>query len=168
MIDTTQFLPLLDPETSAAERKYRTLRSKLVFYFGVHGRNEAEELADEVILRVLRKIEQGAQIDSSDVVRYSYGIAKHVLQEARKSRREIPLADIAGPEGTSIGGLSRIELAVLQQQILDHLSPEDRDLLIRYHLEDRKALASDLRLTPNALRIRVFRLLEQFRHIVNH
>ena len=167
VINTAQFLPFLDPETNAAERKYRMLRSKLVFYFEVHGRNEAEDLADEVIVRVLQKIDQGAQIDASDVVGYCFGVAKHVLQEARKSRQEIPLEDVPGPEWPLLGRLNHVELAVLQQQILNHLSAENRDLLLRYHLEDRKALASDLGLTPNALRIRVYRLFEQLRQIAN-
>lgn len=144
------------------------LRSKLVFYFEVHGGNEAEDLADEVVVRVLRKIEEGAQIDSSDVVGYCFGVAKHVLQEARKRRLELPLEDVSGPEGTSLRGLSRVELTVLRQQILDHLPPDDRDLLMRYYLEDRRDLASDLGLTPNAVRIRVHRLLEQLRHVAKH
>ena len=143
------------------------LRSKLVFYFEVHGLNEAEDLAHDVIVRVLRRLNEGLEIDSTDLVKYCFGVARHVLQEARKSRQEVPLEDVPEPEVTSIGlgGLSQVEMLVLQQQILDRLSPSERDLLMRYYLEDHNTLASDLRLTPNALRIRVHRLLEQVRDV---
>lgn len=165
VINTADFLPLLDPKPTVAEEKYRTLRAKLIFYFEVHGRDEAPDLADEVVVRVLRKLNEGIQIDAGGVAKYCFGVARNVLQEARKSRRGMPLEEVPMPQATSLWGLTEVELLILQQQILELLPLQDRDLLLRYYLEDRRKLASDLNLTPNALRIRVYRVLEQLKGI---
>jgi len=162
----TEFLTFLDSEPKAAEEKYRILRAKLVFFFEFHGRSEAEDLTHEVFVRVLGKLNEGLPIDAGGLGKYCFGVARHVLQEARKGRQGMPLEDIPGPQSTSLGGLSEVELLILREQILNLLLPSERDLLMRYYLDDRDELASELGLSENALRIRVHRLVARTRGIV--
>jgi len=47
---------------------------------------------------------------------------------------------------------------VLVQQCLQGLPEDERQILLRYYVGDRASLARELRMTENALRIRVFRI----------
>jgi RNA polymerase sigma factor (sigma-70 family) len=153
-----RFLDLLDGDPREAERKYKALRGKLVFYFQHNGCTDPENLADEVFSRVLRRRNEDVDIYSS-LSAYCYGIAEHILREHRRRPKpeELP-AEIREPMPASILGLNRVEQHVLVQQCLQSLPEDERQILFRYYLADRASLARELRMTENALRIRVFRI----------
>ena len=153
-----RFLDLLDSDPREAERKYRVLRGKLVFYFQHNECADPEDLADEVFGRVLRRNTEDVDFHSG-LSAYCFGIAEHILQEHRRHPRpeEMP-AEIPEPGPASTLGLNRVEQHVLVQQCLQGLPGNERRILMRYYLEDRASLAKELQLTENGLRIRVFRI----------
>jgi RNA polymerase sigma factor (sigma-70 family) len=157
-VGNDRFLELLDTDPREAERKYRALRGKLVFYFQHNGCADPEDLADEVFSRVLRR--NAEEVDFyAGLSAYCYGIAEFVLREQRRrpSSEELP-AEIPEPRPVSTLGLNRAEQRVLVQQCLQGLPENERRILVRYYLGDRAGLAEELRMTDNGLRIRVFRI----------
>lgn len=153
-----RFLILLDSDPREAERKYGVLRSKLVLYFQHNACPDPEDLADEVFSRALRRSAEEIDLHSG-LNAYCYGIANNILYENRRSRRptELP-AEIAEPRPTSILGLNHVEQHVFVQQFLQDLPEDERKILLRYFAEDRAALAKELQMTENVLRIRVCRI----------
>ncbi len=57
-----QFLANLDSDQNRAGQKYEALRQRLVKFFEWRACSYAEELADETIDRVVRKIDLGEEI----------------------------------------------------------------------------------------------------------
>ncbi len=153
-----QFLGLLDPDPGQAERKYQTLRSKLVFYFRHNCCKDPENLADEVIHRAIRRLGEGVAAHSG-ITAYCYGVAEFVLREERRRPhpQELP-EELPQDNPSSPLRLNRSEQGILVDEFLRELSPVDRDLFCRYHLGDRDRLAETEQLSPNGLRIRIFRI----------
>jgi DNA-directed RNA polymerase specialized sigma24 family protein len=152
--------PLSHPLQGDAE--YKRLRASLIRVFQAAGLADAENLADEVISRVLASIEGGTEVQS--VRDYAQGIAKNVRsQEFQRLKREREIAASAFRifEGSPV---SR-ELEGCLSHCLGDLASEDRELLGEYYardgragIEQHRALERKLSLTPEALAMRVFRL----------
>jgi RNA polymerase sigma factor (sigma-70 family) len=153
-----RFLDLLDSDPREAERKYRGLRAKLIFYFQHNGCADPEDLADEVFGRVLRRNIEDVDFYAG-LSAYCYGTAEYILREYRRHPRseELP-AEISEPRPATALGLNRVEQRVLLQQCLQALPQNERQILLRYYLEDRAGLARELQTSENGLRIRVFRI----------
>ncbi len=81
-----RFLAVLDPDRERAGTKYEQLRARLIRFFVSKGFSSAEELTDEVINRMIRRIETVEEID--DVNRFSYGVARNVLMESTKKKQQ--------------------------------------------------------------------------------
>ena len=74
-------LAWLDPNRELAGRKYEDIRTRLIKIFSCRGCYEPEDLADETINRVTKKLKD---IESSFVgerARYFYGVANKVHME---------------------------------------------------------------------------------------
>ena len=158
-------LAMLDPDPEQAAQKYRSLRSKLVFYFRHNGCADAENLADEVFSRVLRRLSEGAEAYSG-LNAYCYGIADYVLKEERRRKKTEELPDDLVERQSSRAELIDSENAILVRQILGHLPQDERDLFTRYYLGDRNELARTTKTTPNSLRIRVFRIRQRLQKMI--
>lgn len=156
-----EFLAQLDPDPQKAELKYHQLRAKLVFYFQQNGCTDPQNLADDVFVRVLRRLRDGAEAYAG-VNAYCYGVADYVLREERRRPRAQELPDDLPPShAESHNALKRPEQSILVQEALQLLPSQDRDLFTRYHLEDREALAAETRLSANALRVQVCRIRQR-------
>lgn len=161
-------LAFLGPEEEAAARVYERIRRRLVQLFVWRGCERPEELADETFDRVARKLAEGLEVEAEDPLRYFCGVAyrvfKEVLREQQKERAA--LAEIRHlpppPAGADPEAVSRLDCLDL---CLDGVEPAQRDLILRYHtgdgrerIDNRHALAEELEVPLNALRIRVHRL----------
>jgi len=151
-------LSWLDPDRETAGIKYERIRQRLLKIFLARGCPDAEDLADETINRVANKLSEIRKDFTGDRLRYFYGVANKVAME---SRRKPPQ-----PPPTPPVDSDRIEQ---ESHCLEHciqrLSPENRELLLKYYyaegralIEQRKSLAERLGIAPNALRIRAFRI----------
>lgn len=158
-----RFLDLLDPDPHRAEAKYQLLRRRLAFYFRQRGARDPEDLADETVVRVTRRLAEGSPITTA-LPNYCYGVAALVLKEYFKEPGEAGIAgDTPATGPAAFLGLSRPEQTILMEQCLRHLPASDRAVVKHYYWGERQQLARLLNISSNALRIRVFRILEGVR-----
>ena len=159
-------LAQLGPDREEAGKRYETIRHKLVRLFEWRGCDGAEDLADETINRVARRMAEGIELKSSDPYGYFCGVAHLVYKEVlRRSSREHRALE-SGEWPPPIYVPEEEEPSDRRLECLRHcltkVTPGERDLLLRYHqgennIRNRKALASELGVPLNALRIRVHR-----------
>ncbi len=152
-------LSWLDPDREPAATKYEAIRKRLVRVFTNRGSLDAEELADETIDRVARKLADLAGTYSGDPVLYFYGVARNVFHESHK-RKPATLVSRDPPPAREEGHESRC-----LEQCMDELPPETRKLILSYYedagrgkIASRKTLAGELGVDMNALRIRACRV----------
>jgi len=161
------FLLLLDADIVKAGQKYERLRLKLIRLFEWRGCVFADDLADETINRVVRKIEGGVDLADGEVPRYSAAVAHFVfLEHLREVKRRLPAPGDAEMAPWVLGRhqTTDLRLAILET-CLTRLSAQDRDLILRYYSEDRgsrianrRQLAKELGITADHLRIRAYRI----------
>jgi RNA polymerase sigma factor (sigma-70 family) len=169
-------LAKLDADRDIAARKYETLRAKLVKYFECRSCLVPEELADDTINRVTRRLYEGCEIWATEPASYFYGVARNVLKEYWASpEREFTTLESLSPHGHPYKPSAvEDEQADLEDNLsglaacLDQLPPESRELILSYYQGDkcerirhRKQMAEQLGIPPNALRIRVHRIRER-------
>jgi DNA-directed RNA polymerase specialized sigma24 family protein len=136
-----------------AGEQYESIRNKLLRYFEFHRCVPADEYADATIDRVARRIAGGERIRSPNPYRYFLGVAKNVFLEWRRRQARRP------QEYASEMTLEQdppVRLTCLQC-CMSALTPDGRELLEAYYLDARTELAAREGVTPNALRLRVFR-----------
>jgi hypothetical protein len=154
-----RLLDTLDPDRDAASRKYEALRRRLIDVFAWARSDAPEELADEALNRLARRLLEGVSLDAADVQRYASGIARLLLYEENRSRRnrDAALRD-AARQDTPVEPPDTLHWL---EECLDALPRESRELIERYYSEDREALARSLDLSVNALRNRAMRVRER-------
>ncbi|MCI0420658.1 MAG: hypothetical protein L0387_02510 [Acidobacteria bacterium] len=163
----SKFLRSLDPDRSTAGERYEVIRSKLIRFFEWRDCPHPDEHADETINRVIRKIDQGEELQ--DPSTYVYGVARMLLLEIHKEReRERNALQEVSLSSQSVPDPEEESRAHCLQRCLDALPVENRQLIIQYYqgegqtkIENRKQLAERLSLPLNALRIRALRLREK-------
>lgn len=79
-------LQRLDPDRDAAGRAYEALRRRLIDLFAWEHGEAPEELADEALNRLARRLSEGVAIDGG-IARYAFGIARLLLHEQSRARR---------------------------------------------------------------------------------
>lgn len=164
-------LARLDSDVERAAAAYEELRGRLVGYFEWScgcPESWAEDLADQTVDRVARKIEEGTQVES--VRAYTLTAARYIwLEHTRKVREqgwgdEPPAVPAPSPEkDDSADDRHRCLDACLDDAIR---SPADRQLILDYYdaeegeknKDHRKRLAERLGLDMNALKVRACRL----------
>jgi RNA polymerase sigma factor (sigma-70 family) len=165
----------LGPDRESAGRAYIELRRALFMFFAARGVSAPDEMTDETINRVARRLSEGKQITTESPANYFYGVARNVWRESlARSNVLIPLSDGASigdqatPYDLLLGARERIEAEIRHdclEKCLGQLTPEDRDLIVSYYrfsggekIENRKKLATQLGLSSNTLRQKVARL----------
>ena len=164
-----QLLNWLSPSREQAAKKYEEIRRRLITIFTCRGCREAEDLADETINRVTRRVPEIADTYTGEQALYFYGVAHKVhLEYLRKMSTPLPLP----PPPVEKSEEEEARYACLEKCMM-HLTPENRELLLNYYQEEKQAkidarrkFAEHLNIPLNALRIRVFRLRESLRECV--
>ena len=163
-----RFLSCLDPDSDRAGEKYESLRLTLMKFFDWRGAHFPEELADETINRVIRKIDEGEAI--RDFQSYSATVARFVISEYRKRRKTDPLeeATVASYNDYYKESESSHIKEVRQEcfdSCLSKLAVSDRELILEYYKEERdkkiksrQEIAKRMGVEVNALRIRTHRI----------
>ena len=164
-------LDWLDADRERAGAKYEAIRLRLIKIFTCRGCQEAEELADESINRVIARIVEIADGYQGDPALYFYGVSQKVfLEYSRKPHG--PLAHV--PMDYAAVTLSTPAAALAEdiepeyrclEHCLEQLPPESRDMVVKYYQQERQAkidhrklLASELGIAVNALRLRAHRI----------
>ena len=162
-----KLLSCLSPDRDEAANRYELLRRKLIRFCESNGTSSAEDGADEIINRVIRKIDEGASI--TNVFAYAFGDARMILKEFWKERERASSVEKelhATPESSSApDGDSDDARMRCFDSCLEGLSNDSRKLILDYYREDRRAkidlrkeLATQLSIPLNALRIRAHRV----------
>lgn len=161
-----------DGDDSRGER-YLEMRRRLVCYFDRKQCFAADELADETLNRVARRLEEEGTITDAGPAQYCYLTAKFVFMEhLRKSRHEVSvgsdLSSVKLSNHTAATDPAARNLLECLESCLAKLFPLDRNLILEYYsgekqekIRRRKQLAEKLALTLNALSIRACRIRNQ-------
>ena len=151
-------LGALDPDRDLAGQKYEELRRRLINLFAWEQCDAPDNLADEVLNRLARKVMEGAVIPHLD--RFAFGIARIVIQEQMRAQRKQETAVRELQAGARQAGQDWTTLDAMQA-CLNGLADDRRELIERYYTEDRAALARKLGISVNALRNRAMRIREE-------
>jgi len=172
-----QLLNWLDEGADTRGEKYLEMRRRLVAYFDRRNCLAPDELADETLNRVSRRLEEQGCITDATPAHYCYIVAKFVLLEyLRQPDRGNASLDLLPQQGLpayrgaasvrpDAAGESEQHLLDCLESCLHELEAEDRQLILDYYqgerrekIERRRALAARLGLTMNALSIRACRI----------
>jgi RNA polymerase sigma factor (sigma-70 family) len=151
-------LAWLHPQREQAGQKYEDIRRRLIKIFTCRGCCEPEDLADEVINRVSKRLKDIKSEFTGDPARYFYGVAIMIHREYLR-RRPAPTLP-ASPENSD-----EIEMEFeCLEKCMQKLAPDTQELLRQYYqdekrakIDHRKRLAERLGVAVNALRIRACR-----------
>lgn len=172
------FLSWLDPDREEAGKKYEIVRRRLITLFQARGCAEAEDLADETINRVIRRAPELVNIYEGEPIRYFYKVAQHLHLEylnghAKKRRDPLPEKWPDLPHRTTEETDQKEQAYQCLELCLSKLTPNNRELVIRYYqenkqakIEHRKSLAEWLGIPINALRTRLCRIRETLQECV--
>jgi DNA-directed RNA polymerase specialized sigma24 family protein len=166
-------LACLDEDRERAAELYVTIRARLVKYFEWRGCLTQDELADETINRVTRKISEGESIQN--LQSYFYGVARmlfmETLKEQEKQRQALDHLLLSVP---FVEDRTETEARIVCfDTCLGSLPEENRHLILEYfegegraRIERRKALGEGLKVSLNALRIIVHRIRNELEQCV--
>lgn len=159
----------LDPDRERAGAKYETIRRGLVEMFTNRGCRDPEELADETINRVTRKVGQVAPGYVGDPAAYFYGVAKRLHLEYVKA----PPPPLPPPPAEPHADDYEAHYECLER-CLDELNPLSREIILLYYAEKkmmkvalRRDIGRSLNLKPGALRVRAYRIRAQLEKCVS-
>jgi DNA-directed RNA polymerase specialized sigma24 family protein len=175
-----RLLDWLDPDREVAGRKYEAIRLRLIKIFTCRGCSEVEDLADETINRVAARVGEIATDYQGEPAVYFYGVAQKVylehLRKVKVKQAEVPVeSSFNDPAMRQDCFDEDIEPSYeCLEHCLEHLPSSNRQLVLEYYRQERKAkidhrklLAAELGIAVNALRIRAHRIrrsLEQCVH----
>jgi DNA-directed RNA polymerase specialized sigma24 family protein len=168
-----RLLAWLDEGADSKGERYLEIRDRLVHYFARRNGPAPDDLADETLNRVARRLEETGSIDNVPPARYCYIVAKFVLLESLRRRARQP--ETSWGDGQKTENLrtgrsddkseERDRTIACLERCLDASTPPERQLILEYYGTDsqpasvrRKRLAERLRLTSNSLAIRACRI----------
>lgn len=154
-------LAWLDSDRDIAARKYETIRAGLIRIFVAKGFSDAEDLADETIARVTKRLPEIRGSYVGDPARYFHGVARNVAREAYR-RKEI--ATDESPVA-SIRITNQSDESECLKRCVQFLAREKLELIHDYHvyaghdkIEQHKIMADELNITLGALRLRALHI----------
>jgi hypothetical protein len=153
-----RLLQWLGPDREGSAAKYRQVHQRLTRLFEFKGCACPEDLADRVIDRVAKRIQDLPPIESGEQMGLFYSFVRYVYLEHLRERAPAALEQPAAD--------SDVER---RHQCLDlclgRLADADRELILHYYryppggkIQHRKAIAERMQIALNALRIRMCRL----------
>jgi RNA polymerase sigma factor (sigma-70 family) len=171
-------LEWLDEGADSGGRKYLAMRARLVAYFDRKNCLTPDDLADETLNRVARRLEEEGRIEAETPAKYCYITARFVFMEYLRAAQK---------ESVSLDAVSRTTKALdpaaagptderaVREKMLDclekcteKLDAENRSIILRYYygeervkIENRRALAEELGISANALAIRACRIRDK-------
>ncbi len=179
-------LAWLDEGRDSSGENYLETRRRLVSYFDRKSCLPPDELADETLNRVARRLEEEGSITGATPAQYCYIVAKYVFLEyqRRTDRGQVSLDELSNPRhpASSPAELSALSEAAESREnrldclerCLQNLEPDNRDLIIQYYrgeqrakIDNRRALAARLGITTNALGIRACRVRDKLEACVS-
>jgi DNA-directed RNA polymerase specialized sigma24 family protein len=172
-----QFLEWIDDGADSGGQRYLEIRRRLAVYFDRKNCAGPDELADETLNRVARRLQEEGSITSDTPAHYCFITARFVfLEHLRKPKIEEALDDseTRKPSGlvteADTGEEEREQERLLEclSRCVEALDPDHRDLIVGYYtgeqrfkIDNRRAMAARLGITVNALSIRACRIRDK-------
>lgn len=165
---------LKEGENSEGEN-YLELRRRLIAYFDRKNCVAPDELTDETLNRVARRLEEEGVIYSETPAKYCYIVARFVFMEyLRETHKHNDAFDEMRRQKMGHDGIA-VEVSDGRETLLNclerctsELTSANRDLITKYYIgkervkiENRRALAKRLGITMNALSIRACRIRDK-------
>jgi RNA polymerase sigma factor (sigma-70 family) len=171
-----QLLSWFDQGTDSGGERYLEIRRRLVSYFERKNCLYPEDLADETLNRVTRRLQEEGAIEHASPAHYCYIVAKFVFMEylRRPERGDSSLDELSDPDRVAtVNSVSEAHIqADIAAEMIDRLErclekfdANERELILEYYRGEqrtkiirRRELAERLGLSMNALSIRACRL----------
>lgn len=165
------FLDWLDAEREQAAQKYENIRRSLIAMFRSRGLAEAEDLADETINRVIKRVLKRDGPAIVDQAGYIHTVAYNLfLQRAKRKSVEVTLDDAMPLKvqervaSAAVEAEEKERIHACLERCLARFPTSQREMVLAYYqqekqerIEQRKALAERFGLELSVLRLRVFR-----------
>jgi DNA-directed RNA polymerase specialized sigma24 family protein len=160
-------LRALDADRDRAALAYEEMRGRLSRLMYWWGGDHPEELADQTLDRLARKLAEGSVVAPGALAGFARGIARMVFLESRRRRMENDSIDehpdlVAPPADEEIEAASSC-----LNRCLDTIAGSERGWIVRYYSADsgkidlRRKIAQDLGINTNALRVRAHRMRDR-------
>ena len=176
-----RLLEWLDEGSDSGGEKYLEMRRRLVSYFDRKNCLSPDDLADETLNRVARRLEEEGATEGAAPARYCYIVAKFVfLEQLRRIDSKTASLNYLSPADTNrvpalIGRAETANSAAVKERLLDcleqcvrNLDQDSRELIAQYYhgdqrikIENRRLIAARLGLTQNAVTIRACRIRDK-------
>jgi DNA-directed RNA polymerase specialized sigma24 family protein len=157
-----RLLGVLDNDRERAAIAYEQFRTRIAGLLRWWGASNPDDLADQTLDRVARKLEEGATVPPGSVGAYVRGVARMVFYESARDGRARRNA-VAPPAEDRTDVEAR---HACLDRCLSDLDGGERSLVLRYYEHGRKeemrrGLARELGVSLTALRIRMHRLRQR-------
>lgn len=163
-----RLLGWLNPDPEEAGRKYEEIRGRLIKIFTCRGCVTPEEMADETMTRVAGRVLEIAGGYVGEPALYFYGVARRVYLESLRERWvAVPFdSGQVAVRSEKLGEKDEAEREyACLEQCMEKLPPRQRELILEYYQEEKRAkiehrreLSEKLGIALNALRIQVHRI----------
>jgi DNA-directed RNA polymerase specialized sigma24 family protein len=160
-----KLLDWLDPDRETAGQRYESIRARLIRIFYSRGCYQAEEMADETMDRVVRKIDTLFGIYEGDPALYFYAVARNVFLEFSRIPRHSELPENLSAISSVSEDTEEDSYYDCLEKCLEKLPEGQREFIVEFHrytkaakIECRKKMALAQSITAQALRIRAFRV----------
>ena len=157
-----RLLTWLDPNAERAGLDYEEIRWRLIAILTSRGCRSPEELADQTIDRVARRVGDIQDTYVGDKALYFLGVMNNVHHEYLKR----PAIAAAPDCNEDVETKEQTHLCL--EKCLDHLAPNSRKLIEAYYAADkqakidlRKRIAAEFGIGINTLRLRALRIREK-------
>jgi hypothetical protein len=174
-----RLLEWIDGGNESEGKRYLEITNRLVNYFDRKNCLNPNELADETLNRVARRLEEEGNIDSETPEKFCYITAKFVFMESlrNKERQNIQLDEVI--ENKLVIN-SYDDKGIMEQRLncletcTNNFDNSNREIIFSYYygeerikIENRRNLAKKFELSVNALSIKACRLREKLHICVN-
>ena len=168
-----RLLEWLDDGKNSDGERYLEIRTRLVTYFDRKNSLNPDELADETLNRVARRLEEEGKIESETPAKFCYITAKFIFLESLRSKEKL---NISLDEVVINQDFSKIQTEKFDQETrlnclencTNNLETGNREIIFGYYfgeerikIENRRNLAKTFDISVNALSIRACRIREK-------
>jgi DNA-directed RNA polymerase specialized sigma24 family protein len=178
-----RLLEWIDRGDDSHGQRYLMIRDRLIGYFDRKNCSTPEDLADETLNRVTRRLEEEGEIVSDPPEKYFYTVARFVFHEyLRTAGKESEMCEqmVQHSHRTGFPAQEAVPDRAKKEEMLNclekctaKLDSLNRKIILSYYIgkervkiDHRRALASELGVTANALTIRACRIREKLEKCV--
>ena len=155
-----EFFRLLEPTATSTSSGFAQCRLKLLKFFAWRFCEDPANLADETIVRLIKNVNAGTVVSSDHPYSYVYAVALNVFREYQRTKEKTKIISRGNPADAAAQSVRVVDCREL---CLSQLSSDKTSFMARYYLGDREVMMKELRLTSNALRLKVFRIKQRLR-----